>query len=151
MMLAARYSVNSLQRFRPPLPRSFPPGSQEPVSHLYGDFAVARLTQSHQVRLVVCPTMPQWQDVVNLCSFCQPAFPPAQFTQRVRRKESSPYLFPFTACIQFPCSFVTAVPVVLAVSQLFVFLAEPLFRQVRTTGVAARPLGFLGQSHHLRA
>ena len=85
---------------------------------------------------------PQRQDVMNLCRFGQPAFLPALFAQRMRRKEPVAYPFPLTACVQFPYCFVAAVPVVLLVCQLLMFLAVPFFRQPGTAREAAWPLWF---------
>ena len=61
------------------------------------------------------PATPQRQDVMHFRRFGQPAFLPALFAQRMRRKEPGAYPFPFTAGVQFPCRLVTAVPIVLPV------------------------------------
>ena len=80
--------------------------------------------------------------MMHFCRFGQPAFLPALFAKRVRRQEPGAYLFPLTACVQFPCRLITAVPIVLLVSKFLMLFAVPSFRQPGTARVAARPLGF---------
>lgn len=111
---------------------------------------MAWLAERHQVRLVMRTAATQRQDVMDLCRFGQPAFLPALFAQRMCRKEPGAYPFPFTACVQFPCRLVAAVPVVLLVRLFLMFLAVPAVRQFRATGVAARSLGFPRHPYHLR-
>ena len=96
------------------------------------------------------PAVTQRQDVVHFRRLGQPAFLPALFAQRVRCQEAGADFLPFAARVHPTRRLVAAVPVVLSVRQLLVFLAVPSLRQPGTAWVAARPLGFPWHPRHLQ-
>ena len=95
-------------------------------------------------------TVTQRQDMVYFRRLCQPAFLSASFAEWMCSKEPGADPLPLAARVHPPCRLVAAVPVVLSVRQLLVFLAVPSLRQPGTAWVAARPLGFPWHPRHLQ-
>ena len=111
------------------------------VTSLCMDPCVARLAQRDKVGPVMCSTFRQRKLVVNLFNRDKHSLLVAQLTERVCLNIAVTDAFPRTS-ISFPCSSVTTVLLVTLVLFLLMFLAEPSFCQLRTSGMVARVLCF---------
>lgn len=102
---------------------------------------VARLAQRDEVAPVMCSTFRQRNLVVYLFDWDKHSILVAQLTERMCLNRAVTDAFPRTS-VSFPCSRGTTVLLVTLVFFPLVFLTEPSFRQLRTTGMVARVLCF---------
>lgn len=106
------------------------------VSSLGMDPCVTTLTQSHQVIPVMCTTFSKWQLVVYLFNGYKHSLLVTLLAEGVGLDVAVTDAFPRSS-VPSPRSRVTVVLLVTLVLFPLVFLAEPSFSKVGTTGVVA--------------
>ena len=121
-----------------------------PVPTLRMNPCMTRLTQRHEISLVMRPALRQWQLVVYLLNRTQNTFLVTLLTERM--------LCSVTVTDSFPCppiptaySRVTVVLLVAAVLLFLMLLTEPPVRQLRASGEGTRSLRFPWHCSHLLA